>query len=233
MPQNEEPKETMMIKEIKKEYLKEHLDSVETLIEGWIGELSMPPILAPQKGVWGWQSPYRSVIENDPDNNHILRKHLRSRALWNHHTNWERKIEHIWQLKQSIRKLAELTMDAIGGEGLQYHEDYLNTALWKGFEKALGKESKLLYSSTDDNIGVKYGAYRIEESATDADTRSVVEENHIKLIDTISVFNKTKELVDDLNEVERVQEQMKALAGRLLKSKDILYPCRFCRHLWK
>jgi len=187
-------KETMMVKEIKKEYLKAHLDYVESLIEEWTVELSMPLFLAPGKGIWGWQSAYRSSIDQDADINHILRKHLRSRALWSHHTIWERKMDRIWELIQQVRKLAKLTMKDSVNMSFRYHKDYLNTALWKGFEKACGKEPTLLYSPADDNVGVKYGAYRIEGSATDVVTRAAVEKSHTRLIDTIAVYreNSTK-----------------------------------------
>ena len=89
-----------------------------------------------------------------------------------------------------------------------------------------------LNSPADDNVGVKYGAYRIEESAMDVVTGAAVEKSHTRLIDTIAVYNKTKALADEFNETEKVEKQMKALAGKLVKSKDILYPCKFCRHLW-
>ena len=39
-------------------------------------------------------------------------------------------------------------------------------------------------------------------------------------------------LVAEFNETEKVEDQIRALAGKLVKSKDILYPCKFCRHLW-
>ena len=227
-------KDSTMTLEIKKEYLKKHLDDVENLIERWLPELSAPALLAPQKGLWGWQSAYRPSIELDPDSNHMIRKHLPSRTLWSHHANWEREMDHIWHSINQIRRQAvNLINEPLSDEKWEYHEDYLNTAIWKGFEKACGKEMKLLYSLTDNGLGMKYGAYIIEMSAVDADMRSVVECRHSGLIDAIAELKATKELVNEFFEAERLEERMKTLVGNLLKSKDILYLCKFCKHLWR
>ena len=98
-------KNSAIASEIKREYLKEHLEIVKKIIEDWISELVAPSPFAPLKDIWGWQSVYRPSAEQDPDSNHMLRRHLRSRALWYHHAAWVRKLENIWQIKRGSRPM--------------------------------------------------------------------------------------------------------------------------------
>ena len=88
-------------KEIKKEYLKEHLKEVQTLMEDWLSTLKAPPMMI-QKGVFGWESPYLPTAEQDDDSNHMLRRHLKSRAFWSYHADWELKLKEKQQRIRSI-----------------------------------------------------------------------------------------------------------------------------------
>ncbi len=99
-------KYTTVAQEIKKEYLKEHLEQVKQLVKNWVSELSMPEPLSPHRGTWGWKSIYRPAIAIEPDNNHIIRHHLRSRTLWSHHGNWGRELDSIWHLINQVRQAA-------------------------------------------------------------------------------------------------------------------------------
>jgi hypothetical protein len=79
---------------VKRARLEVHLGEVEDLINCWITELVAPhPSLL--------ESVYVPSLEKDVASNHMLRKHLRKRALWNYHTEWERKLKQIQQLKES------------------------------------------------------------------------------------------------------------------------------------
>lgn len=220
--------------EIKKEYLKEHLKNVKQSITSWIPQLSAPSPLAPREGLFGWQSVYRSPTEEDSDNNHILRRHLRSRSLWSHHANWERKLDDIWDMTNQVRKQADHKHAQLSGkEQRQYNEYYVGTALWKGFEMVYGVTIEILYKVPEDERGVAYGAYKIEMSAASPDERSSIEQEHRGFIHHLAVLKEMKELAGLWHEVEGMGEQMQAIAGKILKSNDILYPCRFCRHLWR
>lgn len=66
--------------EIKKEYLRKHLDEVGELIVRWKAELNAPRVFALEGSAGGWRSAYRPPTEEIPDNNHMLRRHLHSRA---------------------------------------------------------------------------------------------------------------------------------------------------------
>jgi|GEM_PF-4950465 len=62
---------SQMTLEIKKEYLKKHLDEVGELIVRWKAELNAPRVFALKGSAGGWQSAYRPPTEENPDNNHI------------------------------------------------------------------------------------------------------------------------------------------------------------------
>lgn len=223
-----------MAKEIKKEYLKEHLDSVKTLIDSWIRELSTPPPFERQGSSWGWQAVYRPPLEQNLDENHMLRCHLRSRALWNHHTNWEQKLEPVWHLTNQVRKeVSDKHIEQLQDKQRQYTENYVGVALWKGFEVACGGRIDKWYKVPDDQKGVAYGAYKIEMSVTSSEERSSIEKEHLDFTYCVAGLKRMKKLVDLWREVIRLQERMQAIVSKALKSNDILYPCRFCRHLWK
>ena len=59
----------------------------------------------------------------------------------------------------------------------------------------------------------------------------MVEEEHEDSIYYLANQKPLSELSTPWHEIQNVQEQIRALVGRVLKSNDILYPCRFCRHL--
>lgn len=230
----ENVRNSSVAQEIKKEYLKEHLDYVRSLIGTWVSQLNAPPPLAPQKDSWGWQSVYRAVEEIDPDNNHMIRRHLRSRTLWTHHAEWERNLDHIYDLQSQLGKQADrMRRDRFGNKQWEYHEDYLGTTLWKGFEKACGRRVRRWYDPPHDDRGAFYGSYRIELSVGNAEERANIEQGHWELIRDVAELKQMKELAELWGGVLRLQEQMQAIVGKALKSNDILYPCRFCKHLWK
>jgi hypothetical protein len=135
-----------IVQEVKKEYLKEHLDDVKDLIRKWLPELKAPAPLDEQDGHWGWQSVYRASLEQDLDNNHILRRHLRSRTLWHHHATWERYLDNIWDLANGVRKQAYEYAERAKKVQWQYDEVFLNTAAWRGFEEAAQKEIERPYN---------------------------------------------------------------------------------------
>lgn len=228
-------KYSALAKEIKKEYLTQHLDNAKTLIAGWISQLSAPNPLAPREGIWGWLSVYRPALEEDPDSNHMLRKHVPSRALWRHHADWERKLDGIWSLINEARKQAsDKHLEQPVEEQKEYSENYLGVALWAAFDSAYtGKPLKIRYKMPDDERGVACGDYKIELAAATVGRRSSVQKEHQDLANYVSERKGMKDLTDLWGEVQRLQEHMQALASKALKSNDILYPCSFCRHLWK
>ena len=227
-------KHSTIARDLKIEYLKEHLENVKKLIAEWVMQLNAPPLLAPQKGVWGWQSVYQPFAEQDPDSNHMLKRHLRSRALWSQHASWDVKLERIWNLIQQVHiesqaKYAKLPTI----KQRQYTEEYIRTALWQGFELACDAVLKIDYRIPEHQKGICFGAYNIETSVTSAEERILVEEEHRDFSDSLAGIESMKELAGLWSEVKRIQQAMYAIATKAQKSNDILYPCRFCKHLWK
>jgi hypothetical protein len=220
--------------ELKKEYLREHLESVKTLIRSWMSELHPPEPLAPSERVWGWQSLYRSPGQDNPDGNHMLRHHLKSRALWSHYSRWERKLEEIWQLTEKMRAKAKTKQEHQSvNKSWRYAAEYSPLALWKAFDIALGKAIDLPFKVPDNQLGISYGAYRIEESASTPEARVLIEEEYRRFIRSLSRTSTMKQLANSWLEAGELEVQMSTIADKMLKSGDIFYVCRFCRHLWK
>lgn len=196
--------------------------------------MNMPEPLSPHKGTWGWQSIYRPAIAIEPDNNHIIRHHLRSRTLWSHHGNWGRELDSIWYLINQVRQAANnIYTGKLSNNSRQYTKDYLNTALWQSFEVACNRTLRIDYKVPENQKGLSFGAYIIETSIATTKDRNMVEKEHRDLSDEIAQTDEMKNLVNLSIDIIKLQEAMQAIAMKALKSSDILYPCRFCRHLWK
>ena len=73
----------------------------------------------------------------------------------------------------------------------------------------------------------------IETSIATTNDRNMVEKEHRDLSDEIAQTDEMKNLVNLSIDIIKLQEAMRTIAMKALKSSDILYPCRFCRHLWK
>ena len=228
-------KHSTMAREIKKEYLVQHLEDIKRLIASWISQLSVPNPLAPRGVVWNWQSVYSPNLERDSDSNHILRRHVQSRALWIHHTEWERKLSTLGDLVSQVRNLAEdKYLEQLSDEQEKYKENYIGIALWVAFDSTHSRKPlKLHYKIPDKEPGVALGDFKIELSASTANERTLIENEYKDFIHYLVGLEPMKELSTLWHEIQNVQEQMLALARKVLKSNDILYQCRFCRHLWK
>jgi hypothetical protein len=223
--------------EIKKEYLREHLEEIKKLISSWMKYLNAPEPLAPDKGIWGWQSVYNPTNALDPDNSHMLRHHLRSRALWSHHYRWQRGLEGIWHLTEKVREEAktELNQRSIKRHR-EYTPEYTKIALWKAFDAAIKKpkdDPNKWYKVPETKKGLSYGAYAIELTATSSEERSSIAAEHRKFITYLTKLKAMKQLVGSWRVVVELQSQMLTIASKKLKSGDILHVCMFCRHLWK
>jgi len=222
-----------LVLEIKKKYLLEHLDEVKKLIETWIGELRAPLPFSRERH-FELESVYSPASEVDPDRNHILRHHLKSRALWNHHTNWQRSLENIFQLISEIRTRAEeLLLEMPLAEKRDYTEDYLGTALWKAFALTREKKFELNYTIPKGREGVALGAYLIELSASTLEELNMVIHQHKALVESISSKTGMELLLAEFFRAEDLEGKMQKIASTALASNNIIYPCKFCKYLWK
>ncbi len=228
-------KHSEMAKEIKKDYLLRHLDEVEKLITDWMPQISAPAPFILLDDHWGWLSIYRPALEENPDSKHVLKQHLRSRTLWRHHTEWKRKLEAIWDLITKVRKKANDVYAQLSiNQPTLHREHYVGVALTAVFNSIYtGKPLKIQYQIPGDQHGVSCGDFKIELEATIDEERLSIQKGHTDYTNTITSFEEMKQLIAIWHDVEALQEQMKIIANKVIKSKDILYPCRFCRHLWK
>jgi len=84
---------------IKLQRLNKHLEEVEELCEQWRKELLT---LAPF---------YLESLLDTASNNHVLRRHLRSRALWRYHSKMELS-------RSRMKELGEVLRQKVGEEGV-------------------------------------------------------------------------------------------------------------------
>ncbi len=82
--------------QIKLERLRKHLEEVEEISMKWASQLTYQSILPPVL-----------FLEGKPLYNHMLRKHLRKRALWKNYTEWEQRIRRIRELSETLFKKAQ------------------------------------------------------------------------------------------------------------------------------
>ena len=224
-------------RQLKKKYLEEHLDLVQELI-GEFSFLGAPqPFQYDKKdGSWGWKAAYRADVETDPDKNHMLRRHLRSRALWRHHTERERLIDTVYGLAQVVKQEAEEVFqkhkDKLqeAGKEREYTGDYLGAALWVALDMACGKNVEWWYRPGESQ-GVNYGAYRIGGSVPPGKADEVGKE-HWRLACSLAQIRQMMDLASRWEQAKRHQDSICSIAKRLHQARDIFYPCKFCRHLW-
>ena len=125
-------------RQLMKERLTEHLRFVDSLIKDWAGELSLPMPFNFGETSWPCRVPYTPRSEGDVDKNHILRHHLRSRALWRNHADWVRTVRGLEELGHAICQRAR----AMRPEG---SVAYREAALWAAYRLATGEKFKKKY----------------------------------------------------------------------------------------
>lgn len=241
MKKTKETKNRQLMLQVKKERLDKHLADVERLVLGWSSELSATsPFAYYTRGdSWGWQSAYVPDSERDPDSNHMIKKHLRSRALWKHHSDWRLKLDRVFEMSASVRKgagqkEAERPPGKKSTSVKRVHtEGYLGTALWQAFCLARKQTQNVDYTRGDDGKGVRFGGYLIATSSGGKTEFATVCEEHRSLSCELSRLGEMKAIAEEWALVEELQARMQALAGKALKSSDFLYPCMFCRRLWR
>jgi len=228
-------KKSAIAKELKKEYLVQHLKEIEVLTGNWIKQLKVPSPFSPHEEGLGWDFEYKPSLEADPDSNHILRSHIRSRALWRHHTEWEQQLALAWSLVTQLREISTGQLPHTGDDdAVGIWTNYIGTALLAAFE-GLRRNSqvKMNYKIPENGLGVAAGDFKIDIAASTEKQRKAIQEKHSSLAMSITQQQAMKQLVDCWHEIVVLEGSMTQLVSKILKSRDILYPCRFCRHLWK
>jgi len=222
-----------VVDSIKEGLLREHLEKeVPNLVRTWMSELQPPhPLYYP--GGW-WQTPYRPPTEQNPDTNHMLRRHLRSRTLWKHHAAWEQQLDGAHRLARQVKKKAERVCSEHVkdiAQSREHSDDYLGVALWRGFDHAAGEKPESWYMASEGGKGVNYGVYQIEKSASPEEVEAVGKE-HWSLVGDLARLDDMKALTRQWEQVRKSGETLQRLAEKALREHDIFQPCRFCRRLW-
>ncbi|MCL0077420.1 hypothetical protein M1O12_05330, partial [Dehalococcoidia bacterium] len=235
-----------MLAQVKKDRLNKHLSEVEEVIERWITGLDAPPPffwqpseesesfgessavagvlirpadyfrLQPWK-LWACRSVYVPDVERDTASNHMLRKHLRKRALWKYHTEWEQRLNRISEIGVPICQRATEMEDA-RAKGKDLTEDYKATALMVALEQALGHAPEKLYSQKAFR-GVCYAGVVIEKSAN-AQKMNEVAEEHWQMASELGHSKEMLELAQEWQDALALQGRMKELAEKALKSSE-------------
>lgn len=246
-----------ILAQVRRDRLNKHLNEVERIIQEWIIDLDTPrpfhwtpseesekfgrpsavPLVRPPEyfrlepwKLWACHSVYATHAEQDTASNHILHKHLKKRALWKHHPEWQQRLNRIRQLGIPICERAT-EMENEQAKGRELIEDYKATALLVALELALGHAPEKSYSQRGAR-GVCYAGVLIEKSANTQQMNEVAEE-HWQMISELAQSKEMLELAKEWQQVLDLQEKMKELAQKAIKSSDILYPCQFCRRLWQ
>lgn len=226
---------TEMVTQIRRRWLEEHLGEVEALITGWLGQTNLGNPFYPPRDEGEWKEVYQSPIERDREQNHILRRHLRYRTLWGHHTRWQQLLPAFTELrKETLREAKRITE----GKG-QY---WVLTALWQAWERANNEPksedeerdwekriSSYYRPDSPPSPAVMFGGFAIGEKGEVKQVRAP----HLEMIRRLARLDSLKEALGVWSEIEDTGEKMREIGRRIVKSHDILYPCQYCRHLWK
>jgi len=249
-----------ILAEVRRDRLYKHLNEVEDLVGRWIDQLTAPhpfywresdeswatrpdvkaaqairfPESPEEQGweLWACRGVYIPPLEQDAASNHMLRKHLRKRALWGYHTEWEQRLNRIAGLGPTLCEMAA-KMQEERKVGRELTEDYTPVALRAALERALGYNPAKAYSQRPGFArGVWYDEILIEKSAIPQQVDEVAEQ-HWQVVSELGQSNEMRELAREWQQVLILQERMRELAQKAVKSSDILYPCQFCRRLWR
>ena len=222
-------------REIKKKWLEQHLEEVETLAGEWLGQLFLANPFYPFKYEEEWKDTYQPPVECDADRNHMLRRHVRSRTLWAYHAKWQQLLREFTALrKETLQEAKRL------GEGKG--EYWILTALWQAFERAKNPprsedeegawelRMKSYYRlDSPSSTAVMFGGFATGEMGDVGEVRQL----HLDMVRRLAGSDHLREAHDVWANIEDLGQKMSGIGGRILKAHDILYSCRYCRHLWK
>jgi len=178
-------------------------------------------------------APYQPPLERDPDINHMLRKHLNSRVLWRHHSEWTLVQQSLAKAANRLVELGQARMDKLAQEkGIQPTLWFLNSALEDAFAAVVGGVGRTAQPESDPYGGVIYRGNKIETGALPDELEKVTRALK-QLITMLRRLPGMAALVGSWSQMKQHEESMKKIGGDALKASDIFYSCRFCRKLFK
>lgn len=229
------PRKTLsdnIVAQVKRDRLNQHLQEVEDLINRWADELTAPEpfywleskseeantrVVGPRAPsvteinrepwkLWACHIVYVPPLEREIDTNHILRRHLRSRKLWQYHSEWQRLLDRITQLAdpscEKIRNVLEPKKENVS-------DKVIGPVLQAAFQLALRHE------------------------IAEGESENKFTEKQKAIISDVGTSKEMSAVVMEWLQVLALEEKMKDLIKKAVKSSDILYPCQFCRKLWQ
>lgn len=209
-------------RQLMKEHLAEHLRSVDSLIKDWSGELSLPlPFNFGEKS-WPCRVPYTPRSERDVDKNHILHRHLRSRALWRNHADWVRIVRMLEEQGGTIGKRATEMRP-------QCSVAYREAALWAAYRLATGEKFKKKYE-VEQGKGITFYGVTIDDTTVTTE-KDRVADDHWKMLRSLAYCKEMATFIEMLEQARVFQMRMRDLVVKVLSSSDIFYPCKFCKRL--
>ncbi|MEK7281364.1 MAG: hypothetical protein AAB037_03305 [Chloroflexota bacterium] len=229
-------------KEIKARWLGEHLEEVEKLAGEWLLQLNLGNPFYPPRDERVWEAPYEPAIEQAEVKCHVGRQHVRSRSLWTHHTTWLRLLRAFNEHRKELLKVAnEFVMSQAHLQLKQFQirrESFAFSAIWEAHEGELRRRGKSggpppEYLLNDAGLGVKFGDFLIEGAATKEEQVLPVKKSHENLTKHLANSDRFQEAMRIWSDIEDLEKKMGEIGRRVVKSHDILYPCQYCRHLWK
>ena len=222
-----------IVKEIKKERLSRHFDEVDQLTRSFQPELQAPPpFYATEKEPW--PAVYRRKVEQDSNANHMLRKHLHSRAFWKNHTDWERELEAIClEGGKLLRVTAADYLKGLVKEEKKIRPTTLfdRTAIEDAFNECVGMTVNGRYELRREG-GVIYRGHLVEETSAPGDFEEVKGAHRI-LVNNLKTGFQMSEVENRWKAVKSHQQSMDKILSGVLLAGDIVYPCRFCRSYFK
>ena len=214
--------------ELKKSLLLKHLGELEKLGREWLRELNAPrPFADSSTSMDPSSAGYKPAVERDEEANHMLRRHFRSRQLWKTHAEWGEKHRAIARLRIGIQE----QFGPVRTRGGTTHS-FLDTALEDAFDQILEGKISFGYELVDLGTSVMHRARTIVKSDLPPKLDSV-ETRHKKLRQEVAASKEMRQVKDMWSEASGLEESMTGLVRTALRASDLMYPCRYCRHLWK
>lgn len=222
-----------IVKEIKKERLSRHFDEVDRVIRLYQPALHAPPPFRVTDGE-PWPRVYRPKVEQDSNANHMLRRHLRSRAFWKHHGDWERELEAIRGGGEGLlQDIAAVYLAGLMEENNEIRPTRLfgRTALEDAFQEHDNMKVAGRYELRQEG-GVNYRGHLIAEAATQENFESV-KTAHWHLVDKMKSSPEMSVIGSLWETVKSHQISMGKILNDVVLAGDLIYPCRFCRSFFR
>ncbi len=209
-------------RQLMKERLTEHLRSVDSLIKDWSGELSLPMPFDFGETSWPCRVPYTPRSEEDVSKNHILRHHLRGRALWRNHADWMRKVRMLEEQGGVIcRQATEMRP--------QCSVAYREAALWAAYRLAIGEKFKKKYE-VEQGKGITFYGVIIDDTTVTTE-KDRVADGHWIMVRSLAYCKEMAKFIETLEQARAFQMCVIDLVAKVLSSSDIFYPCKLCKRL--